>query len=266
MKQYVFFFLVTLSLIGCTEEANPDFEDIPVVQAYLRAGTVLNVKVSRQVPFDTDAVFSAEDLDALQLVVSFDDTSVVLIPQGNGIYAAPDSLLVESGKQYNLAFSFNGKVVEATTVIPSKPVGFTASANSIEIARMDSMVMGPPEFPDPILLTWENPDASYYLVLVENIENTLDPITDFGDNEPPSFEFRKEPVTLDSSELNSREFQYFGTHRIVLYHLNVDYATLYDDAGTSSQNLTNPSTGIQNGYGIFTGVNTDTFLLEVIEQ
>lgn len=266
MKRLLYFLMTAILLTGCTDRRAPEFEDIPVVQAYLRAGTVLSVKVSRQVPFDTDAILSDEDLDALELVISYDDTSVVLMPQGDGLYRAPDSLLIEAGKEYRLAFTFNGKVVEARTVIPSKPEGFTASANSIEIARMDSTAMGPPDFPDPIQLTWENPDASYYLVLVENIEASLDPISDFGDDAPPSFQFRKEPVTSDSSDLNSREFQYFGTHRIVLYHLNVDYATLYDDAGTSSQNLTNPSTGIQNGYGIFTGVNTDTLLLEVIEQ
>lgn len=102
--------------------------------------------------------------------------------------------------------------------------------------------------------------------MVECTETDLDPITDFGDNDPPDFQFRKEPERADSSALNSREFSYFGTHRVVLFHLNVDYASLYDDASTSSLNLTNPTTSIENGYGIFTGISTDTLYIDVLEN
>jgi hypothetical protein len=61
------------------------------------------------------------------------------------------------------------------------------------------------------------------------------------------------------------DFQYYGTHRIILYHVLPDYATLYDSNSTSSQNLSNPSTSILNGYGIFTGLNSDTLFVEVTE-
>jgi hypothetical protein len=52
---------------------------------------------------------------------------------------------------------------------------------------------------------------------------------------------------------------------LILYHLNADYAALYNDTGNSSQNLTNPTTNIENGLGIFTGINADTLLLNVIK-
>jgi hypothetical protein len=45
-----------------------------------------------------------------------------------------------------------------------------------------------------------------------------------------------------------------------------DYASLYSENSTSSQNLTNPSTSIVNGYGIFTGLNADTLYLNVLEN
>ena len=37
--------------------------------------------------------------------------------------------------------------------------------------------------PDPISLTWDNNDGSYYIVVIENMETTLIPIRDFGDND-----------------------------------------------------------------------------------
>jgi hypothetical protein len=66
--------------------------------------------------------------------------------------------------------------------------------------------------------------------------------------------------------LRPQEFQYFGKHRLILYHVLPDYASLYSENSTSSQNLTNPSTSIMNGYGIFTGLNSDTLYFTVNEN
>jgi hypothetical protein len=53
---------------------------------------------------------------------------------------------------------------------------------------------------------------------------------------------------------------------IIPIHLVLpDYASLYDRTTSSSQNLTNPSTGITYGYGIFTGLNADTLDMTVEE-
>lgn len=53
---------------------------------------------------------------------------------------------------------------------------------------------------------------------------------------------------------------------IILYHVLPDYASLYEENTTSSKNLTNPSTSITNGYGIFTGLNSDTLYIDAEEQ
>ena len=157
--------------------------------------------------------------------------------------------------------------MSAYTYVPSKPVDFTQSVTEMYIEAMDSS-SGPPTGgmtqPDPIELNWTNSDNSYYLVLVENMEDTLDPIRDFGDDAPPGNRFKKSPTNSDFEELRSMEFQYFGMHRVILYHVLPDYATLYEENSTSSQNITNPSTSIVNGYGIFTGLSTDTLYVDVI--
>ncbi|MEN8230029.1 MAG: hypothetical protein ABFS38_17850, partial [Bacteroidota bacterium] len=104
---------------------------------------------------------------------------------------------------------------------------------------------------------------SYHIVLVENIETDPVPIRSFGDSEAPAPFFRNEPTQGDSYEINPRSFIYFGTHRLVLFQVNPEYAVLYDERDNSSQNLTDPSTTITNGYGIFTGMSSDTLWIEV---
>jgi hypothetical protein len=158
--------------------------------------------------------------------------------------------------------------VEAYTYIPDKPYNVTQSVTELSIEKRDTATRPTPgaSMPDPVKITWNNPDNSYYLVLVENMETDPESINDFGGNAPPARVFRKSPSNFSSEEVRAMEFQYFGKTRIILYHVLPDYATLYDQSSTSSQNLTNPSTSILNGYGIFTGLNSDTLWVNVKKQ
>lgn len=264
---FPFFFLFIL-LTGCNKKENKEFTDSPIIESYLEPDNYIKVSVSRQIPFSNDVEYSADDINNLEISVNFNNETHVLTPLGEGIYTDSSFLAIE-GTNYNLSFLYNSKNVSAYTYVPSKPQNMAQSTTEIYLERMDS-TSGPPTgggtMPDPIEITWDNPDGSYYLVLVENIETTLDPIRDFGDKEPPGNRFRKSPTNSLSEELRPNDFQYYGTHRIILYHVLPDYAALYDRSSTSSQNLTNPSTSIANGYGIFTGLNSDTLYVEVIEE
>jgi len=75
--------------------------------------------------------------------------------------------------------------------------------------------------------------------------------------------FFNEPLTGINNTLRSQSFQYFGSHNIVLYRVNAEYAALYQSSGTTSQNLSTPPTSITNGLGIFTGINADTLKFTV---
>lgn len=260
------FSLLILLAAGCMKEEKQEFTDSPIIESYLEPGRYLTFKVSRQIPFSTDVQYSSDDINNLPVNVKYNNSNHTLTPLGNGSYI-DSSVIVAQGDNYAISFPFNSKNVTAYTYIPSKPANMAQSATEIAIVRRDS-TSGPPTgitMPDPIQITWDNPDGSYYLVLVENIETTLDPIRDFGGKTPPGNRFRKPPTNSTSSEIRAMDFQYYGTHRIILYHVLPDYASLYDQNSTSSQNLSNPSTNIVNGYGIFTGLNSDTLYVEVKE-
>jgi hypothetical protein len=260
---------IIVLMMSCNKQSEKDtqeFTDLPVLEGYQTPGEVFSISIRRQYPFIDDAIYSDDDINNLNIVATVDGIAHTLTPVGDGVYT--DSTIVNAeGAQYTLTFNFDEKPIVATTYIPAKPINFESSETSMTIARMDS-TSGPPTsmtMPDPIDLTWDNSDGSYYLVVVENIESTLDAIRDFGDDGPPGNAFRKSPTNSTGERLSPMDFQYYGTHRVILFHVLPDYASLYNDASSSSLNLTNPSTSITNGYGIFTGLNADTIMVEISE-
>jgi hypothetical protein len=266
-RSMVMIMLMSVGFYACTKSGSSEFTDTAIVESYLKPGDHPLIIISRQIPFSSTSNMSADDINSLSISITNNTTSVNLTPLGEGKYI-DSSMIITENERYELSFIYNSKVVSAYTDIPSKPLHFTQSSTSITIATMDISSWPPttrPTMPDPISLTWENSDASYYIVIIENMETTLTPIRDFGDNAPPGNMFRKPPTTSPGLEINSMEFQYYGNHRLILYHVLPDYASLYSDNQTSSQNLTNPSTSITNGYGIFTGLNSDTLYINVMK-
>jgi len=270
LRMIILLLILLITVQACTEKDDSEFTDIPIIEAYLCPGKCLTLSVNRQIPFSSDVEYSSDDLSSLEITISNNNTNYILIPLGNGLYV-DTTLVIAEGERYDLSFYYNSMHVSAYTEIPVKPLNFEQSETIISVMRMDSTSTptaggGIWEMPESLTLTWDNNDASYYIVVIENIEETLDPVRDFGDEDIPGGRFNKTPTTSAGLRLMPQEFQYFGNHRIILYHVLPDYASLYDETTTSSQNLTNPSTNITNGYGIFTGLNSDTLYLFIDEQ
>lgn len=260
-------FILMISINSCnTEDIQLAFNDIPVVESYLIQTKPVSVKISRKTPYDFNVVLSDENPDLLQVKIIYNNQFRILPLVSNGVFS-DSTFFPEEGVNYQLEFEFNGKAVSSSTEILPKPENFRQSVSQIILAGFDFSTRPPtrPTMPDPVKLSWTNNDNSYYMVVIENMETTPTAINDYGDKEPPGRLFRNEPTQSNQYEIQAMRFQYYGRHRIILYHLNADYAALYNDTGNSSQNLTNPTTNIENGLGIFTGLNADTLLLNVIK-
>lgn len=235
--------------------------NVPVVESYLQPGGEVCVKIVKQLVFNSDAD-STVVLDSLLVTLSDSTNSWVLENTGKGYYLN-STVAIETGTGYCLTFEYNNKTVTASTSIPSKPVSFEASDTSIEAFTMDHFTLGTePEMPDPITLSWSNDEGDYYMIVVENIENTLELIDSNTDR--PVRKFRNVPTQGSETELDAQTFMYYGTHRIILYHLNSEYAALYEQLSRSSLDITAPPSNVENGLGIFTGINSDTLFVEVI--
>ncbi|PBQ34202.1 hypothetical protein CNR22_21320 [Sphingobacteriaceae bacterium] len=258
-------FILTAFLPACKKKEVSEFTDSPIIDGYLRPNDYLSVKISRQIPFSSDVKYSSDDINNLSVIITDKDAHIYsLKPVGDGRYV-DSTTVVTAGNSYTLSFTYNKKEVQAYTYIPDGPQNATQSLTELTIEKRDTTTRPTPgaSMPDPVKINWSNPDNSYYLVLIENTETDPEAITDFRSNAPPARIFRKSPSNFSSEEVRAMEFQYFGKTRIILYHVLPDYATLYDQGSTSSQNLTNPSTSIKNGYGIFTGLNSDTLWVDV---
>jgi len=261
----ILIFVINLIIAGCEKSENIQFTDSPIITSYLHPESYFFVNIAHQVPFVSNVEYADDDINNLSIIVSSNDTIYMLKPAGDGNYI-DSSLIVTEGDVYDLSFAFNQKEVSAYTYIPSKPVDVTQSTTQISIERMDStFIPSPGSMPDPIEIIWNNDDQSYYLLVIENTETELDPIRDFGDDDAPERLFRNAPTNSSSVEIRANDFQYYGYHRVILYHVLPDYASLYESTNNSSLNLTNPSTSIKNGYGIFTGLNSDTLFINVKE-
>ncbi len=264
MKKYSY--LIILFIFWSCEEnsLSPTFSDIPVVEAYLQPGRILQVQIDRQLAFSSEAAYQDDEISELEVFLSVDGVQNQLTYAADGLFL-DSTVLVQTGMELEFEFAFGDGIVKGATVIPSKPVDLSISASTLAIEQFDisDLASGLPEIPNPIDISWQNPHGSFYLVVVENIENNPEPTKDFGEEDPPEFVFRNEPVRGNTFQIPPRSFNYYGTHRIILFHINDDYASLYDDGESTSQNLTTPSTGIENGVGIFTGIHSDTLNLEV---
>ncbi len=269
MKKSIVFILFPVALFSCKKEVSlPEYNVDPVVTAYLSPGIAFSLLLAHQQSTSSET-FSGPSLDSLDITVTSNDTVYHLTSKGNGVYTDSE-LILRAGNKYDLQFAYNNKVVTASTVIPLKPASVTQSATEISIKQVTSSTtttFPPPAQADPVTLTWSNDDASYYLIVVQNLEkNPIRVIDTTSTSADTTLIFRNRPTISASEDINTRSFTYFGRHRIVLFHINPDYASLYDNSSSNSQNLSTPSTGINNGVGIFTGINSDTLYLQVDKQ
>lgn len=272
MKRTIYpIILALLTINACTKEnivSNTDF-DIPVVEAFLEPEQEILVKLSKMLPFTDDEYTEALSIDTAKVYINHNGVDYLLIPQSSvpGNYVNADSnLKIIPSNSYNISFNYNGKMVSANTTIPAKPVNTNLSSNTFWV---DTNVMGPGSSTNPITIYWDNPDNNYHLAVIEYLESVYNPIQSnlSSDNFETFRRVSTSPVLETSFDLNTREhLAFFGSYRIIIYKVNEEYVNLYENISQSSLNLTEPLTNIDNGVGIFTGINSDTLLLQVSSQ
>ena len=239
--------------------------NVPVIKSYINCGdNSIGVEIIKITPYSNDEVSDTQAITGLSVYIN----DLALYEASPGIYKLNLSGdKVEAGDVYNLKFEFKGKTITTSTVIPEKAGNFTISDTVLEMERIDSGSMGPgPDSFDPIEITWDNPNAEYHFLAIKYMEGSEDYIdmNMAGKNFPKMR--NTAPNTDNAFNISGRDLQFFGTYRIILFTVNKEYAELYENVSSSSNNLTNPVSNIINGWGIFTGINSDTLFLEVKEE
>lgn len=263
--------------LSCTEinnVVNPG--DKPILEAYLAPDATVSMKVFTEIPYlEDDSAFS-QAIEGLIITITSDEgTAFNLQDKGNGNYESIEKL-GSAESNYSMSFQHNGRTISANTSLPPAPVNFQSDTLTIYRTELDlsgGFTGRPPGLGNgatnqsPLTLTWDNPDNVYHFIAAEYLESSLDPVVTFPTNtdgftRPPQ-RFNNEPILGEVNNLQAQQFEYFGTYAIILYRLNPDYALLYENSGSTTQNIATPVSTISNGLGIFTGVNADTLYLEV---
>ncbi len=270
--RYLIFSTIILSAIiaaftSCQKELMVPMtsDNTAVVEAYLVAGDTSGyVYVSKILPFSDDTVNIKEMISGLKVYINDE----LLTEVDSGIYCCkPGSEGFITGNTYNLSFEYGGNTVTSSTIIPVKPTGFASTASIVYATRIteddSTFHPGPGSMMDEVELTWNNDDLAYHYLMVEYLEDSADYINArLADTEFP-FNQATSPTQETYFKIGMQNLRYFGSYRIVLLRVNTEFDDAFTRNGTNSNNLVNPNTNITNGFGLFTGVSSDTVCLEV---
>ena len=261
-------------LTGCFD-SDMVFEDQyePVVEAYLYVDKeVGNVYLTSMISFGSDSS-GGESITDAQVVLEGEGDSWVLFHDDSipGRYYMEEMPEMVPGDTFRLKVDLEKESLRAATVIPETPPAVSMSSRSIYIPKVyDIREFKGMEMPDPVELTWNNPDAKYYFLNIQNLESyPVSIMPDLPDHRPfpPggfAFQMITEPTNNNYYSIDTRQLEYFGTHRIVFTSVNEEYVYLYNSLNQDSRELNEPYTNIENGLGIFTAFNSDTLYLEVV--
>lgn len=144
--------MISLILLPACEEVmevdDLPFEERLVIRGVLQAGdTVSTIYVGRTLPYREPVYFEyTSSYDASSWVknatvsIACDGISYPIHYVAKGNYAN-DSLIVQTGKAYALTVEWQGKRVEAQTVVPSDPeldTAYIASRTEVDMARSEA--------------------------------------------------------------------------------------------------------------------------------
>lgn len=274
MKKYIILLGIVPFLSACFN-SDLEFEDQyePVVEAYLYVGKKLdNVYLSSMISFGADSLGGEMITDA-QIVLEGESDSWFLIHNDSvpGQYYLEDIPDLKQGESFRLQVEIGEEILSASTVIPDDPPPVSMSSTSVYIPKVDHMMdFKNMEMPDPVELTWDNPEAKYFFLDIQNIESypiSIMPDPPDGRPAPPGrfvFQMITEPTNNNYYLIDLRQLEYFGTHRIIFTSVNDEYVYLYNSLNQDTRELNEPFSNVENGLGIFTAFNSDTLYLEVV--
>ncbi len=272
IKFIPFLFAIALLFPSCEQESIDTIDlKTAVLEGYIFAGQgVDSIRITQSYSYsreDTTLIV----LDDLEVSMSNEQYSAILEPARNGYYQNPE-FVIQSDKVYTIQFTHENKTVFAQTYVPLKR-DVSISTEVIEMEQIEGG-FGPGNItnqPDPIEISWDNPEGDYYYVLLENMEEepeyinlAIQQFLEQNGEEIRRFSFITQPQITDFHSVNTRrDIQQFGLYRVIVFRVNPEYAALYESSGSSSLSLEEPPSNVENGLGIFTGVSSDTVYFEV---
>ena len=266
MKRIAIGLAIASLLASCdTSLTTPDGTAEAVIEAFLFAGEpVTDVRITSTVELGgTDTVGVAINDADVVLIKGGQRYELTLGAENDGYYRYTGSdLAVNEGDVFDLEVSYAGGVATARTVVPSRPDTLTLSADSLVIPSFGFGGFDPAIFNTRLIARWPNPSGNLFYVTIEVVD---DPPTEIGGRAQGGFRrFIFPPVAADSFAVSPFSLAYYGLHEVRVYHVNNEYAALYESRLQDSRDLNEPATNIRNGLGVFSAFSSRTVFFRAL--
>ena len=277
-KNILYLSLATLLFFACEEEnLNNIAENQFVVEAFLFAGEPIDdIRIKSTFPLSQEEDTSAPINDAEVALLKNGQRYPLVASGDEGLYHYPNNdLEVATGDLFQLEVMHSGITAIAETVVPTPTVGLSISQDSIKVPQLpfsegrEAIVMKIGEFlrESSIEATWDNPSSDLYFLVVESVNDTLDPIFPGQVLEAlEQFRFVSEPTDENSITFLGGTLVSFGTYAVKVYHVNQEYAALYENRAQDSRDLNEPPSNVQNALGVFSAFNSQEAFFEVARE
>jgi len=254
-------FTMILALYSCEKLSNSNNNSLLVLSGYLyQDEKVDSIHLVKSLPFSSaDTIY--EPVESAKATISWNSQQYVLTDIGKGYYSYEGSdLPIRIGETYSINIEYNGNEITSSTKVPAST---TIQPLTNDIILIDTVrTFGPPQndksSSGDLQITWDNPDQSYFYVVIESADSTASAIVSGDSNFPGGgsnlgiFRMRSQPFIGNSYTISSRVLTKYGKHVIKVYSVNQEYANLYENRTQDSRALSEPVTNVTNGLGIFT--------------
>lgn len=279
MKTHLLYLtLFSLLFISCDDENLNNIADNQfVVEAFLYAGEPINdIRIKTTYPLTEEEDTSVPINDAEVTLIKEGQRFALVASGEDGFYHYPNSdVTVETDDVFELEVKYSGIMATAETTVPTPTTGLQLSQDSLFVptlpfsAGVDSIraTIGNFLSNSSIEATWDNPNEDLYFLVVESVSDTLDPIFPTQVVEALArFRFVSEPTDAASFTFLAGTLESFGTYTTKVYHINREYADLYENREQDSRDLNEPPSNVVNALGVFSAFNSQEAFFEVARE
>jgi hypothetical protein len=279
MKTHTLFItLIFIFFLSCAEE---NLNDIAanqfVVEAFLYAGEPIDdIRIKSTFPL-AETEDTSLPINNAQVSLYKNGKKYDLIASGKeGFYHYPNNnVSVNTGDVFQLEVVHNSITAIAETTVPTPTTGLRLSLDSLKVPQLpinlgrEAIVATIMKFlaSSRIVATWDNLDGDLYFMVVESVNEELDPIFPSQVIEAlERFRFVSEPTEESSLTFLAGTLASFGRYRVKVYHINQEYAALYENREQDSRDLNEPPSNVQNALGVFSAFNSQSAFFEVVKE
>jgi hypothetical protein len=270
--------VICFCLFSCGEEnLNNIAANQFVVEAFIFAGEpIQDIRIKSTFPL-TDEVDTSSPIDDASVTIIKNGQRFDLVSSGgDGLYHYPgDDVVIATNDVFQLEIVYNGITAFAETTVPTPTIGLEISQDTLLVPQLplsegrDAIVQTIGNFlrGSMIEATWDNPNEDLYYMVVESVIDTVDPIFPTQVLEALSdFRFVSEPVDDNSLTFFAGSLVSFGQYSVKVYHINQEYAALFENREQDSRDLNEPPSNVINALGVFSAFNSQEAFFEVVRE